>query len=454
MSRTPNQSVRPVTFSLTPDNTTAVIGGVSAAQLAQQFGTPLYVLDETTLRHMIGAYQTAFSSYPAEVNILYASKANLSLGLCALLAQENVGLDAVSGGELYTAWKSGFPMDRVLFNGNNKSVDELRMALEWGVGKISVDNLQELEHLYALGKEMGKTVSILLRVTPGIECHTHDYIKTGHLDSKFGFDLSQLPDLLTKLTGPWREVIDLCGLHAHIGSQIFETRPYADLVDVMMTLFNDIRTQYGVTLTHLNLGGGLGITYQDNVDDPPSVNTYAQTLIQTLIEKAQALAYPLPAIFLEPGRSLVATAGVTLYTVGTMKTIPELNKTYVAVDGGMGDNIRPALYGAVYSAMVANRASDPTEKTVTVAGKYCESGDILLQSFQAPANLSPGDLLMVFDTGAYNYAMSSNYNRVPRPATVLVKDGQAAVLVARETYEDLVGRDRIPASCEWSTQPV
>jgi diaminopimelate decarboxylase len=421
-------------------NPIAMLDGISVANLARDYGTPLYILDEATLLQMIAQYRTAFLAYPAPVTILFAAKANLTMGLCQVLDQAGLSLDVVSGGEYYTAWKAGFPTDRILFNGNNKTPDELELALTKGIDRISVDNAHELSQIATLARRLGKQVSILLRVTPGIECHTHDYIKTGHLDSKFGFDLSRLPAIIPMILQDYADVVTLTGLHAHIGSQIFETRPYHDLVEVMLTLYADIRHQYGVTLTDLNMGGGLGMTYQTG-DDPPEVADYASTIVDALTRMAHKLDFPLPHLFLEPGRSLIATAGVTLYTIGSMKTIPEIGKTYVAVDGGMGDNIRPALYGAKYSAVVATRVHQPHTHPVSIVGKYCESGDVLLKDFSAPETLEPGDLLLVFGTGAYNYSMASNYNRVPRPAMIMVSRGHARLLVRRETWDDVIRCD-------------
>jgi diaminopimelate decarboxylase len=442
MTSSPNTQIKPVTFHVDADNTVS-IGGVRLDALAQDYGTPLYILDEKTLREMIQSYKQAFSHYPAPVNILFASKANLNMALCAIAHQEGLGLDVVSAGEYYTALKAGFPVENIVFNGNNKTRDELEMVIHGGIGRISVDNFYEMSLIHDIAQHSSKKVKIVLRFTPGIECHTHDYIKTGLLDSKFGFNLDQLDEAIEKITTTYRETIHLTGLHAHIGSQIFETRPYHDLVEVMLDRFQAVREHYGIIMTHLNLGGGLGISYTE-ADDPPQVADYADVIVKRMVTYATQINFPLPTLILEPGRSLVATAGTTLYTIGSMKTIPQIKKTYVAVDGGMGDNIRPSLYGAVYSAVVANRYHEPHTRTVTVAGKYCESGDILIKNFRAPESISPGDLLLVFGTGAYNYSMSSNYNRVPRPAMVLVNDCKAEVLVNRETYDDIIAHDLIP----------
>ncbi|WP_373532900.1 diaminopimelate decarboxylase [Vampirovibrio sp.] len=438
----PNTSMKPITYSL-DDNSQPLVGGVNLVELAQTHGTPLFVLDEATVRASAKAYkETLAQAYPGASLPLYACKANMSMGLVKLMEQEGMGLDVVSGGELYTAIQAGFPLDRVLFNGNNKTAQELELAIHHGVGRISVDNFQDLEFIHKIAASKAKKVDVLLRITPGIECHTHDYIKTGHIDSKFGFDLSQLPAAIDLIQDGFRETITLKGLHAHIGSQIFETKPYEDLIEIMMNIYYNVREQYdGLVMEDIDLGGGLGVTYMGQ-DDPPAVPAAVQGIAEKLNAYAKRLNYPLPRLLMEPGRSMVATAGLTLYTVGSMKDVPGLRK-YVAVDGGMGDNIRPALYQAQYSAVVANKINAPVEETVTIVGKYCESGDILIKGLPVP-HLENGDILAVFGTGAYNYSMASNYNRFPRPAVVLVEAGKAHVLVQRETYDTIIQQDLIP----------
>lgn len=444
----PNTSLYPVTYS-TNELNHPTIGGVDMVTLAQEYGTPLYVLDEATIRAMARAYrETLEESYPAPSIPLYACKANLNLGICHLVEQEGMGLDVVSGGELYTAIQAGFPLERVFFNGNNKTAEEVELAVHHQVGRITVDNFHELALIHQVVTASGKgtPANVLLRVTPGIECHTHDYIKTGQNDSKFGFDLAQLAQALDLITGEYKETISLKGLHAHIGSQIFETRPYEDLIVIMMNLYFNIRKHYNdLTFEDLNIGGGLGIAYKQG-DDPPDVPTTLRIITGHLAAYAEKLEYPLPRLVLEPGRSMVATAGVTLYRIGSLKQVPG-GKKYVAVDGGMGDNIRPALYQAEYSAVVANKLNEPAAEKVVIAGKYCESGDILIREFVGPV-LEPGDTLMILSTGAYNYSMASNYNRIPRPAMVLVENGNTHLLVRRETYETLVQQDVVPSHLE------
>jgi diaminopimelate decarboxylase len=421
----------------------AHVGGVAIADLIATYGTPLYVLDGATIRQAAQHYHnTLQAEYPVESLVVYACKANLSVGLCKLMQSEHLGLDVVSAGELYTAMKAGFPAERMVFNGNNKSVTELEMALTYGVNRIIVDNFDEIGRLASVAERLGVVANILLRVAPGIECHTHDYIKTGQNDSKFGFPLTQLPQAIATIINSHASTLSLKGLHGHIGSQIFELRAYEDLVSIFMGLYNEVRTQHGLVLTDLDLGGGLGIAYTE-ADTPEAI----PTLVRCLTSKVQAVAaelnYPLPRLLLEPGRSLMARAGITLYTVGGRKVVEGVTP-FVSVDGGMGDNIRPALYQAQYSAVVANRLNQPCTETVRVVGKYCESGDVLLREFNCPT-LQPHDVLLVMGTGAYNYAMSSTYNRIGRPAMVLVENGQHALLIKRESLDDLLANDVVPA---------
>jgi diaminopimelate decarboxylase len=438
----PNTNLKPITFKENSGQSPSV-GGVSVKDLVEHYGTPLYVMDEATLRASAQSYRKTLDAvYPAASLPLYACKANMNMGLIKLMEQEGMGLDVVSGGEIYTAVQAGFPMERVLFNGNNKTAEEIQMALIHGVGRISADNFHDLSLIHQIGTALNKKADVLLRITPGIECHTHDYIKTGQVDSKFGFDLSQLPMAIGMILDEYQETINLKGLHAHIGSQIFETRPYTDLIEVMMNIYYNIREQYdGLILEDLDLGGGLGIMYSSQ-DDPPSVPEAIQLISDKLVSYSQKLQYPLPRLLMEPGRSMAAPAGMTLYRVGSMKEVPGFNK-FVAIDGGMGDNIRPALYQAAYTAIIANKLNQPVAETVNIVGKYCESGDVLIKNLEVPP-LEAGDILAVFGTGAYNYSMSSNYNRFPRPAMVIVENGKTHVLVQRETYDTIIQQDLIP----------
>jgi diaminopimelate decarboxylase len=416
------------------------IGGCDTVELARRFGTPLYVLDEEHFRQNCRSYYRAFVEKYDGV-VIYAGKTLLTLAICHIVAEEGLSLDVVSGGELYTARKARFPMERVYFHGNNKSVTELKMALDFKVGRIMVDNPYELEMLNRLAGEAGVCASIIMRLTPGVEAHTHEYIKTGQIDSKFGMVIAngQAMEAIKKALN--MEHIRVRGLHCHIGSQIFELQSYAHAAEVMMGFAAGVRRETGWAPEEMDLGGGLGIYYAEG-DEPRPVEAYAETVMQSIREQAQKHGLPVPRVMVEPGRSISGPAGTTLYTVGAVKEIPGIRK-YVAVDGGMADNPRPAMYQSRYEALVANRAAEEPQETVSIAGKCCESGDMLIWDINLPA-VNPGDILAVSATGAYNYSMSMNYNRLPRPAMVLVRDGEADVIVARETYEDLIRNDVVP----------
>lgn len=435
---TANQSLKPITTKTNEQNHIE-IGGCDLVELAQKYGTPLYVFDEATIRTIARQYKEAFKDYP-KVSMLYASKAFMTKAVVRILDEEGFGFDMVSGGEIYTASTAGADMKKCLFNGNNKSYDELQMAVELGVGLISADNFLELALLNEVANSNNKTVDILLRVTPGIECHTHEYIQTGHLDSKFGFDLTQVDEAIELILEQYTN-LNPVGLHAHIGSQIFETSIYYDEVEVLLKEMGRLKAKYNLNLTHINLGGGLGIKYTEN-DCPPSVNEIAERIITSIKENAPKYNIDEPEIHIEPGRSIIGTSGVTLYTVGSSKQVPNGRK-YIAVDGGMADNPRPSLYQAVYTADVANRPLDEPNETVTIAGRFCESGDILIKDVKMP-ELVEGDILCFYDTGAYGYSMSSNYNRVLKPAAVLVNNSQSDIIINRESYEQLVASDVIP----------
>jgi diaminopimelate decarboxylase len=431
----PNRNLAPVSATLDAEGRLQV-GGCKLGELARRYGTPLYVLDEATLRGNAQAYREALSQfYPGPALALYASKANSSLAITALVAAEGLGLDAVSAGELLTAIRGGMPPERIVFHGNNKSVEELKLAVELGVTVVA-DNWLDLEQLAALAPV--QPVSLMLRFTPGIECHTHEYIRTGHLDSKFGFDPDQLEAVLHHLQGcPWAR---LTGLHAHIGSQIFELQPHRDLAGVMADALQRARA-LGHPVTDLNVGGGLGIRYVAS-DDPPSIQEWVQTVAPAVAAACEERGLALPRLLCEPGRSLVATAGLTLYTVGSRKEIPGL-RTYLSVDGGMSDNPRPITYQSLYTALLADRPEAEATDTVTLAGKHCESGDVLLKDLALPP-ATTGDVLVVLATGAYNASMASNYNRIPKPAAVLVHDGQAELVQRREQPEELLRYDVLP----------
>ena len=435
---TANQSLKPVTTKINSEGNLE-IGGCDLVKLAEKYGTPLYVFDETTIRTIANEYKNAFKDYP-KVSMLYASKAFMTKAIVRILDEEGFGFDMVSGGEIYTAYTAGADMKMCLFNGNNKSYDELEMAVNLGVGLISVDNFLELALLNNAAKAADKKVDILLRVTPGIECHTHEYIQTGHLDSKFGFDLTQVDEAVELILEEYTN-LNLVGMHAHIGSQIFETSIYYDEVDVLLKEMGRLKDKFGVELTHINLGGGLGIKYTEN-DAPPSIYEIAEKIITSIKDNASKYNVAEPEIHIEPGRSIIGTSGITLYTVGSSKQVPKGRK-YVAVDGGMADNPRPSLYQAVYTAQVANKPEAELAETVTIAGRFCESGDILIKEVKLPS-LEEGDILCFYDTGAYGYSMSSNYNRVLKPAAVLVNNAQSDIIINRESYEHLVSLDVIP----------
>lgn len=433
-----NQSLKPITTKIN-DAGNLKIGGCDLVKLAEKYGTPLYVLDEATIRKICRDYKDAFKGYP-KVNMMYASKALCSSATSALIASEGFGFDVVSSGEIFTVYKSGANMSKVLFNGNNKSYDELSLAIELGVGRISVDNFFELSLLDEIAKSHKKVVNILLRITPGIECHTHEYIQTGHLDSKFGFDLTQIDDAVELIVNDYTN-LKLHGLHAHIGSQIFEKSIYGDEIEILVKEIARLDEKFGLKLDEINIGGGLGVKYVE-ADYPPSTYEVAEIVIKRLYECIEKYKIDAPALFIEPGRSIISTSGVTLYTLGSSKQVPK-GKTYFAVDGGMADNARPSMYQAEYDAQIANKPDYELAQTVTVAGRFCESGDILIKNIKLP-EIEEGDILCVYNTGAYNYSMASNYNRVQKPAMVLVNNSQSDIIIKRESLEDLIAHDIIP----------
>ncbi|GFN30586.1 diaminopimelate decarboxylase [Paenibacillus xylaniclasticus] len=417
------------------------IGGCDVTDLAQEFGTPLYIVDEALVRQRAREFVEAFKATGLKFQVAYASKAFSVMAMCAIAEQEGLSLDVVSDGELYTALQAGFPVERIHFHGNNKTPEEINMALDAGIGCFVVDNFTEMALLNALAADKGKTANVLLRITPGVEAHTHDYISTGQQDSKFGFDLGngtamRAVEEILKLAN-----LNLLGVHSHIGSQIFEVEGFGMAVDKVAKFAVQVRDELGKTFSVINVGGGFGIRYVEG-DKPLPLSTYVNAIADAIISNFSAANYATPEIWIEPGRSMVGDAGTTLYTIGTHKEIPGVRK-YIAVDGGMTDNPRPALYGSKYEAVLANRANEANEETVSVAGKCCESGDMLIWDLELPKSQS-GDLLAVFCTGAYNYAMASNYNRIRRPAVVFVKDGEASLAVKRESLEDIVANDVIP----------
>ncbi|MEY4480014.1 MAG: hypothetical protein RLZZ267_692 [Bacillota bacterium] len=418
------------------------IGGCDSVALVEQFGTPLYVMDEALIRERCQSFVNVFRESGLKYQVAYASKAFCVKAMCRLVEQEGMSLDVVSEGELHTALEAGFPAERIHFHGNNKTPDEIAFALEAGIGCFVVDNFVELYMLNEIAASRNIIANILFRLTPGIEAHTHEFITTGQTDSKFGFDLGNGAAMEAVGQALQLDNVNLLGTHSHIGSQIFDTNGF-QLAVVKLTQFaEDVRQRFNHVFPVLNLGGGFGIRYVTE-DDPLPVGEYVQALVDTIKSEFDKHQYPYPEVWIEPGRSVVGDAGTTLYTIGTYKDIPGVNK-YVSVDGGMSDNIRPALYGAVYEAMLANRANDPAEETVTIAGKACESGDKLILDIKLPKAVT-GDILAVSCTGAYNYSMASNYNRIRRPAVVFVNNGKAEIVVQRESLDDIVKNDVIPA---------
>lgn len=440
MSNTPitvNQNIRPLNTKIN-EKGNLEISGCDTVDLVEKYGTPLYVMDEVTLRTIAREYKEAFKDYK-KVNMMYASKALMTSQIAKILHSEGFGFDVVSGGEIYTVNKAGVDMNMTTFNGNNKTTDELLLALELGVGRVSVDNFLELSLLNEVAKSFDKVQKVLLRITPGIECHTHEYIQTGHLDSKFGFDLVQIDEAVDLILKEFKN-LEIMGLHAHIGSQIFETQVYYDEIGVLLKELKRINDKFNLNLNEINMGGGLGITYT-GADKPPSVHTIASVIKKSIKDHCEMYDLEEPVLYIEPGRSMVGTAGVTLYTVGSSKQVPNGRK-YIAVDGGMADNPRPSMYGAKYEAVIANHKEENIPKKVTVAGRFCESGDILIKDIELN-NPQAGDILCVFNTGAYGYSMSSNYNRVLKPEMILVNNSQSDIIVKRETYEQLTQNDVI-----------
>ncbi|MDJ0727398.1 MAG: diaminopimelate decarboxylase [Prochloraceae cyanobacterium] len=438
-SGSPNQELLPLTAKVN-DKDALEIGGCDVTTLVKQFGSPLYILDEFSLRTAAAQYRDSFKKYyPGAAKVIYASKAWNCLAVCRIVDSEGLGIDVASGGELYTALQAGISGDNIYFHGNNKSAAELAMAIEHQC-TIMVDNWQELKTLVELGRDRAsfEAIKIMLRLTPGIECHTHEYIRTGQIDSKFGFGLDSLEAVFEFVSQ--NKELDLQGLHAHIGSQIFELQPHQDLAGVLMD-WAIAAQKYDLSIKTINVGGGLGICYTET-DDPPSIEDWVKTVAEAIAAACQSRNLELPELIAEPGRSLIGTACVTAYTVGGTKTVPGI-RNYISIDGGMSDNPRPITYESVYRAVVANKMSAPLENKVTIAGKHCESGDILIQDGLLP-RVESGDIIVIMGTGAYNYSMASNYNRLTRPAAVLVNRGEANLILQRETYDDLIRQDLLP----------
>ena len=413
------------------------LGGCDVVDLVSDFGTPLYVFDEDTLRTMCRDFVGEFTARYPDTKTLYASKAYVNPALARLVHEEGLGFDVVSGGELAVVTAAGIPAWDVYFHGNNKTPDELEMALDNEIGRIVIDNAYELALLDRLARARGVSQDVLLRVSPGVDPHTHSHTTTGTLDSKFGLAIETGEAERAVLDAIAAPNLNVVGLHFHLGSPIFELEPYAIAIDAVLTFASGLASR-GLELKELSPGGGFAIGYmRDRL--PPTVGAYADVITSTLKQRIYDLRIEEPTLVIEPGRSIVGRAGVALYTVGAIKDIPSVRK-YVSLDGGMGDNIRPALYDSQYEAVAANRMLDPAEETVTLAGKYCESGDVLVRDVELP-RLSHGDLVAIPASGAYAPSMASNYNLNPRPPVVLVKDGEARLIRRRETYRDLIQAD-------------
>ncbi|WP_027724422.1 diaminopimelate decarboxylase [Tuberibacillus calidus] len=415
-----------------------MLGNVDSVQLAKTYGTPLYVFDTEIIREKAAAFKEAFSRYPVNYQIAYASKAFSTVAMVQLVDELGLALDVVSGGELYTALSADYPAERIHFHGNNKSEEELRYAVKAGIGAVIVDNFYELDMLSNIAREENKIVKVMLRITPGVEADTHAYISTGQEDSKFGFYLTK-GDAEEAFRRTIRDPqLLLIGLHFHIGSQLFTAKTHEQAIQALYEYVDQWYKTYQFLPGIINVGGGFGIRYTES-DLPETPQTFIGAIVECILRECEQRNLKVPEIWIEPGRALVGEAGTTLYTVGSMKSTRE-GRTYIAVDGGMTDNLRPALYQSKYEAAIANRFPSESEKAVTVAGKCCESGDILIDSIELSA-VKPGDLLAVFCTGAYGYAMANNYNRLPRPAVVFVEAGEAQLVVKRESYEDLIRHD-------------
>ncbi|EYE88551.1 diaminopimelate decarboxylase [Fervidicella metallireducens AeB] len=413
------------------------ISGCDCVELVEKYGTPLYVMDEAEIRRRCREIRKKHIDKYNGI-ALYASKAFLNKEMCRIVKSEGLGLDVVSSGELYTAYSVDFPMDKIVFHGNNKTIDELQMAVELSVGRIVLDNFYEINMLESLLKGKGKRIDVQIRVAPGIEGHTHDYIKTGQIDTKFGFSLQD---------GSARSAIDKVihsncfnfkGLHSHLGSQLFENEIYISAVKILVEEYRRIKELYGIELDEINVGGGFAIYYSKE-DERRNISFYSDIINKTVDKEFSGYGLKRPTVYIEPGRWVVGEAGITLYTVGAIKEIKGIRK-YVCIDGGMTDNIRPSLYNANYTAVVANKKESEEKEVITIAGKCCESGDILIKDCQLN-KLESGDILAVLSTGAYNFTMSSNYNRMRRPAVVMANKGKDRIIVKRQTFEDLIKND-------------
>ncbi len=412
------------------------LGGIAAPTLAKQYQTPLYVMEEDKILSAIRAYKDHFAKYyPGKAVICYASKAFACKEMYRICEREGICADVVSGGELATALAADFPAERAFFHGNNKTREELTLAINSGVGMIIIDNLTELERVEEISVTLNKLTRVSFRIKPGIEAHTHEYVKTGQIDSKFGLALEngEAIEAIRRLCSNYAH-LELVGLHAHIGSQIFDAQPFMETARVMLRFLKTVKENTGKTLRHLSLGGGFGVRYTDS-DNPMPLEKTIKMISETVADECAKLQLELPELSVEPGRSIVGEAGTTLYTVGSVKEIAGV-RNYIAIDGGMTDNPRYALYGSKYTVLIANRAGEKKDYIAAIAGRCCESGDLIGKDMEIQIPV-PGDIMAVLTTGAYNYTMASNYNRIPRPAVVFVKDGESRIVIKRETYADL-----------------
>ncbi len=421
------------------DQNHLTMGGMDTVKLAEKYGTPLYLMDEDMIRNTCRIYKNSIDEfYNGNGLVLFASKAFSCKYIYKVVREEGLGADVVSGGELYTALSAGFPADKIYFHGNNKTYEEIEMAIDAGVGRLVVDNAYELDLIDEICTKKGKTADILFRIKPGIDAHTHDFVKTGQIDSKFGVALENGEAEEIIRLAMQKKTIQIVGVHCHIGSQIFDLAPFELAAEVMMNFIADMKDRYGLELKELNLGGGYGIMYTEQ-DDPVEYHEYIKAVSKVISQVAGKRGIEIPFVLMEPGRSIVGSAGITLYTVGAVKEIKGIKK-YVFVDGGMADNPRYIMYESKYDALLANRVNDEKDDVVTIAGKCCESGDVLIKDARLP-KAQAGDVLAVLATGAYNYSMASNYNRLAKPPVVMVSGGEDKLVVRRETYEDLIRND-------------
>ncbi|WP_430607931.1 diaminopimelate decarboxylase [Enterococcus sp. AZ170] len=414
------------------------IGGCDTVVLAEKYGTPLFVYDVAHIRERARGFKQTFNSLGVKNKVIYASKAFCCLAMYKLLEEEELGCDVVSGGELYTAIKGGMSPENIEFHGNNKTKEELSYAVDQNVGMIIIDNFYEIDLLSTILKEKGKQQKVMFRITPGVDAETHEYILTGQVDSKFGFDVmsGQATDALEKILAD--ENLLLKGVHCHIGSQIFSAEGFLAAVEKMLLILNDWKKTFDYTVDILNMGGGFGVQYTE-ADDPLEPEAFVKAIVNGVKGQCELLDYAFPEIWIEPGRSIIAEAGTTIYSIGSQKMIPDV-RHYVSVDGGMGDNIRPALYDAIYDGFLANRISTEATQESRIVGKYCESGDVLIKNIELPP-MNPEDLFAMTSTGAYGYSMANNYNRNLKPAVVFVENGQDKLAIRRETFEDLIALD-------------